>query len=69
MPTSKSIPLNHLANIVEQYVTEYPDGPQIRIIPSHIDADGVPYGYLKTADTDAIARIETIAAQAETATP
>lgn len=58
--TSKSIELNILRNVVEQYL-EATQSTIVAVIPSHCDTTGV-YGYAESSDGDALREIEQLAA-------
>lgn len=55
---SKSLDFNRLCNATEEYVEQRLDGPEIRVIPSHIDAQGTPCGYVQSEDAEAVRAIE-----------
>lgn len=61
MASAHSFDLNTLRALAQAYTDRRPGNAAVRVIASHIDAHGTPYGYLESEDAEAIRIIEAVA--------
>lgn len=58
MTSAQSFELNKLRNIAKAYTDRRPGCPPVNVIPSHIDANGTPYGYVDEMPMDELTKRE-----------